>query len=289
MVGYLKAYFPDLRIFEYQDYKAFYCGICLDIKEEYGELSRFFLNYDITFMAILLSSYEQESVQTGTHRCILNPIQKKKIHRSEYTKYFAAMNMIFAYHKLDDSKKDDHSKVSAALELLMKRKYKQVRLEYPRETAIFDTYMKKLNECEANQSNDYEYLGEIFGDALQQIIEPKVVVEKERPLVGKLFYYIGQWIYNIDALDDLEDDIKNDQFNPFRELYEKDQEHFLSIVEQYFNRLLFGMIATYDEMEIMAHPGIINNVICIALRRKTSDILTKYKKEKEAGTCKENN
>ena len=54
MFGYVMANRPELKIREYDRYRAYYCGLCRALKKEYGLLGRLTLNYDMTFLVMLL-------------------------------------------------------------------------------------------------------------------------------------------------------------------------------------------------------------------------------------------
>lgn len=290
MIGYLKAYFPDLRMYEYKQYKAFYCGICLDMKDELGELPRFLLNYDVTFMAIVMTAVMGESVEQGTHRCILNPFQKKMIYRNQWTNYVAKLNLLFSYMKIEDDIRDDHSMRSKAAKIALKRKYEKVVKQYKREAKIIEQYNETLLSYEAQKSSQYEQMGQAFGTCLRDLFEPLIKEETTKKAVGNLFYEIGQWIYNIDALDDVREDEAEKSFNPFLPRYQENPEAMLKEAETYFSKLLFRLLQCYDELNLSSYEGIINNVICVAIRRKTSDVLSKYKGEDccEKTKCKNN-
>ena len=56
MFGYVVAHKPELKIREFNKYKAYYCGLCKVLRENYGFLGQLTLTYDMTFLVILLSS-----------------------------------------------------------------------------------------------------------------------------------------------------------------------------------------------------------------------------------------
>ena len=53
MFGYIRPDAGQLRVCEYETYRAVYCGICHALKEHFGTLSTLSLNYDFTFAALL--------------------------------------------------------------------------------------------------------------------------------------------------------------------------------------------------------------------------------------------
>ena len=58
MFGYVRPRRDELRMREYDRYHAAYCGVCRSLGREYGFFSRFLVNYDMTFLYLLLASVE---------------------------------------------------------------------------------------------------------------------------------------------------------------------------------------------------------------------------------------
>ena len=56
MFGTLIASASSLSEEEMKRYKACYCGLCRSLKQRYGQFSRLTLNYDMTFLILLLQS-----------------------------------------------------------------------------------------------------------------------------------------------------------------------------------------------------------------------------------------
>ena len=51
--GYVLPLTAELKVREWHAYRAYYCGLCKELKREYGFLSRFLLNYDLVLPALL--------------------------------------------------------------------------------------------------------------------------------------------------------------------------------------------------------------------------------------------
>ena len=54
MFGYVRPNRDELKVRELRDYEALYCGLCHALGRRHGFFARFFLNYDFTFLAMLL-------------------------------------------------------------------------------------------------------------------------------------------------------------------------------------------------------------------------------------------
>ena len=108
MFGYVKINKMDLTFREYEHYRGYYCGLCKCLKDNHGEISRLSLNYDITFLALILSAIYRPKSNVIEEGCITNPFKKKKKIINEITEYAASMNVLLAYYKLEDNIKDDN-------------------------------------------------------------------------------------------------------------------------------------------------------------------------------------
>ncbi len=66
MFGYVRPLKGDLRVREYESFKAVFCGLCHSLSKNCGFAARFIVNYDLAFMAVLLSGGEKPSFLTRT-------------------------------------------------------------------------------------------------------------------------------------------------------------------------------------------------------------------------------
>ena len=54
MLGYVRPVRDELKVKEWKYYRAAYCGVCDAMGRRMGLTARMFLNYDFTFLAMLL-------------------------------------------------------------------------------------------------------------------------------------------------------------------------------------------------------------------------------------------
>ena len=76
MFGYIRIGKPELKVKEYDMYKAVYCSLCRELGKEYGFFTRFTLSYDFTFLALLELSLREDFCGTHRKRCVCNPLKK---------------------------------------------------------------------------------------------------------------------------------------------------------------------------------------------------------------------
>ncbi len=94
MFGYIIVHKPELKVREYETYKASYCGLCRSLKKRHGRIGQMTLSYDMTFLALLLTGlYEPETI-TGCERCIAHPVNRHHFRQNQYFDYAADMNVL---------------------------------------------------------------------------------------------------------------------------------------------------------------------------------------------------
>ena len=75
MFGYVLPPLEELPKEEAERVRRAYCGRCQTLGRRYGPAARFILNYDFTFLAILLSQGGPRSVDS--RRCFASPFKKR--------------------------------------------------------------------------------------------------------------------------------------------------------------------------------------------------------------------
>ena len=76
MFGYIRVSKPELKIKEYEMYKAVYCSLCKKLGKDYGFFSRFALSYDFTFTALTELALSESFCGTYRKNCTFNPLKK---------------------------------------------------------------------------------------------------------------------------------------------------------------------------------------------------------------------
>ena len=79
MFGYVTPLKNELKVKDFDLFRAYYCGLCHEIKKNFGNIPRLTLNYDMTFLAILLDSLNDTTLNINEIRCLFHPIYKRNI------------------------------------------------------------------------------------------------------------------------------------------------------------------------------------------------------------------
>ena len=77
MFGYVRAYKPELKVKEYELYRASYCGLCRSMGKCTGQCSRMTLSYDFAFLAIFRFALLGGELSFDKKRCLAHPFEKR--------------------------------------------------------------------------------------------------------------------------------------------------------------------------------------------------------------------
>ena len=148
MFGYINVNRKELNAEDEKTYQAYYCGLCRQLKNEAGIKGQMLLNYDMTFLLILLTGLYELEHEEISYRCAVHPAAKKTAYINAATEYAAAMDIVLSYHSLQDDYEDEGSHIKQAMAKALLKDYKRISIRYPRQVQAVEEYMKKLAvEC----------------------------------------------------------------------------------------------------------------------------------------------
>lgn len=230
MFGYVKIYPPELKIKDYNKYKAYYCGLCNVLKEQHGRLGQITLTYDMTFLIILLNSLYEREIKKNQKRCLIHPIKKRNMIYNEITEYVGDMNILLTYYHLLDDWQDEKSLPGLAGTKILKKDYEKIFLKYPRQCQEISNALNRLQICEINNETDIDTVSGCFGELMAELFVYRQDLWESS--LRKIGFFLGKFIYIIDAYEDLEKDIKNNNYNPLKSIsnnryYEDDCKNML--------------------------------------------------------------
>ncbi len=222
LFGYIKPYRPELKIKEAEEYRSIYCGLCKELGKSYGIFAKMTLSYDFAFMAMLFMSLESDICPSFEKcRCIAHPFKKQcRCCENRATSLAAKAAMILIYYKLLDNIEDKgfFKKTGSLLLLPFASSARKKALATGEEAAAIDFAAKAMTESqrklEAENCPIADKAAEPTAIFLQRVITLINKPELERVL-SRFGYLLGRYIYLCDALDDLEDDRKKGNYNPF--------------------------------------------------------------------------
>ncbi len=273
MFGYIKAAKPELKIKEFEAYKAVYCTLCKKLGKSYGILSRFTLSYDFTFLAMLNMALKDGCPTYERKICAFNPLKKcNYCKETEDFKMPSAAAMILLYYKILDNISDEKGVKKLGhlfLKPIFSGAHKKAARAYPQIEEWVREYVNTQARLEKENCGSLDVAADPSALMLSKLFTLCSDDEKQKRVLERLGYCMGRYIYILDAVNDLSKDIKSGSYNVFKNSDEK--EAFDKAKAQlYF--CISEAAKAFELLEIKKYETILGNIIYLGLERNLEEL-----------------
>ena len=281
MFGYVKTATSELRLREYECYRAYYCGLCKTMGKCTGQCSRLSLSYDFVFLAAVRCSLAGEEPDVKRFRCLLHPTRRRRmVKKSPQLSYCADASALLAAAKIDDDLADERGfrRLRAFFrKLFFAGAARRARRRHPELYRRIGEELAALRAMEQDATLiSADAPAEVFGMILAAIFSEELSGDAAR-IAAAIGDAVGRWIYLADAADDLPADAKKGRYNPLLRLFGKEP------TEADWETIRLGLSATlsraqraFELMDSFPCPElreILSNILYIGLP-KTAEKLT---------------
>lgn len=256
MFGYVMANVPELSKEQKNRYMAVYCGICRQIRKDYGNVARLTLSYDMAFLALILMSLYEPAETGGKRACCLHPVKPRPWVDSEFIRYGADMNVLLAYFNARDDYQDEGHAASKIAADALKKHIRRLEKAYPRQYRAIEEAMEKLHALEKENCPNPDLPASTFGQLMGELF----VVKEDRwggdlRTVG---HHLGRYIYLADAAVDYRRDKRKKQYNPFLAMgMEENPRQW----EQYLVLEMGRCMQSYEHLPLVQDKAILDNIL----------------------------
>ena len=287
MFGYININQKELSEESKKIYQAYYCGLCQKLKTNCGTKGQMLLSYDLTFLIVLLTGlYELENTETE-FTCPLHPTKKRRAYINEATEYAADMNLILAYQNLLDDWKDEKSYTKKAFVKILDKDYTRIVSKYPRQVRALEEFMRKTAEAEKNKETNLDLVAGLTGEMLGEIMCWREDEWQEE--MRTLGFYMGKFIYLMDAYEDYEADQKKNCYNPLVYMEKENDQEFDTFCKLLLTSMMSECAKSFERLPILLHADILRNILYSGVwsryeylqlrKKKLEEKKTKRKKE----------
>lgn len=294
MFGYVKVCKAELRMREYEEYKAVYCTLCRVLGEEYGFAARGLLSYDACFYVLLQDCAESgENPEYKAGRCRFNPLKKCNYQTNcgESYRAAAALTVLMSYQKMRDNITDGKGLKKLAAYMVspyLRGKYKKAKARYPQFAEAVEQAMTAQANLEKEGCVSTDRAADPSAKALAAVCTAFVQSETQKRIIERVAYCVGRFVYLLDAYDDLADDLKNGTYNPFLQKYEiRDAAKLCDAVLH--ENILRSLHMTANEAAVSfhlltgeVHRGILENILQDGLETASTAVRKKYEEVNES-------
>lgn len=277
MFGYIVTNKKELKPEDSKRYQAFYCGLCRALKERYGKAGQVTLNYDMTFLTILLNALYEPKLREERHACIVHPTKLHDMYLNEVTDYTSDMGVLLSYYNLMDDWKDDCNAKSKALAKMLEQHYAALRECHPRQVRAVEEYVRELTACETEGDYSLDRAAGLTGTMMAEIMVWKEDIWESD--LRRMGFFMGKFIYLMDAYEDVQRDIKSGSYNPWKQYYKNEStEKFNQRVEDILNLMMAETAKAFEKLPIIQDVDILRNILYAGSWNKFE--LMKRKREK---------
>lgn len=217
MFGYIKICKPEMKVKEYEIYRAVYCSLCKKLGRSYGLLPRFMLSYDFTFLGLLSLSMRDGCEGFKPGRCAFNPLKKcNYCNDSTALDMPAAAAVIMTYYKIHDNVSDERGIKKLGfvfLKFLYSPCFKKAVKKHPEIKQICSEYIDTQREIESSGCDSLDKAADPTAKALDRIFSLCSDNSVQKRVLARLGYCMGRYIYLLDAACDLPKDIEKSEYN----------------------------------------------------------------------------
>lgn len=257
MFGYVVINKPELKFKEFDVYKSFYCGLCYSLRSRYGFVGKFTLSYDMTFLVMLLTSLYEPKVAHSEHKCIRHPLKAQPMSSSIYSDYVADMNILLSYYKAMDDWNDDRSVLKLAFAKLLNTKHPDDSFDYAAKADSISSLLTELGTREKENETNIDVMAGLFGRIMSVLFVPKD--DQWAASLSRIGFFLGKFIYILDAYDDLEEDIKKNHYNPFKSIC--NEQGFDDRIKGMLQMMMAECSKEFEYLPILENAEILRNIL----------------------------
>ena len=205
--------------------------------------------------------------------------------------FVSTLAMIMLYYKLKDNCHDSKGikKLGAFLiKLIFTPCYKKAKKIQPDMDKQIGDSIKNQAILEKENCDSIDRAADPTATALGAIFKILAQSQSQQIVLQKLGFLIGRWVYLIDALDDLESDIKQGAYNPFARkfnLSKKSTSAQIQSAKEYaigtINLTAGELSNTYELLETQRYKDILDNIIYLGLPQAKKEAWQKSKNKEK--------
>lgn len=277
MFGYIIVNKPEMKFKEFDVYRSYYCGLCHALKENYGAKGQLTLSYDMTFLAILLTSLYEPETKSDQTRCILHPLEKHTYVENKMIEYVADMNALLSYLKCLDDWEDEKKLHRLVFAKLLEGKTEERKRLYQDKMRNIYMQMQKISELEKENCQDVDTMAATFGRVMAEIVACKEDEWSEN--LRALGFYLGQFIYLVDAYEDIEEDMKKKRYNPLSSRYSLPD--FEEECHSILTMIMANCCMEFEKLPILENVDILRNILYSGVWCRYETVREKREKEEK--------
>lgn len=268
MFGYVRFSKGEMKVKEYETYRAVYCSLCKYMGKKYGVISRLTLSYDFTFLAVLNIALSENCPAFKGGRCTFNPLKKCNYCKENSDLDMpAAAAVITVYNKVLDNIKDKRG-IKKLPYILIKPFVSAMRKKAAKAYPNIDNYLKAFMEnqaaVEAAAEQSLDKAADPTAKALGFLLTLCSADKTQKRVLERIGYCIGRYIYLLDAACDFEEDKTAGTYNVLSFSCKERQQAAKRVIPQLYTSVNEAAKA-FELLALKRYKPILGNIIYVGL------------------------
>lgn len=279
MFGYVLPQKCEMKVKDFEAYRAYYCGVCKQLGRSYGTASRFLLNYDLVLLGVLTDALSGEMPTAKREGCFATPLAKRQTFYATRGLQLAATGLVLlSYYRLQDSLQDEKHLKRAGYALAapaLRGMHKKAAAALPAEDAVVAAQMQRQQALEAAGCQNVDEAADPTAHMCAALFAEAAQDDETRHTLYRLGLFAGQVVYLLDAAEDYADDEKQGKYNVFL----AGNVPQVQAVEQVRTRcnMAAGEIARcYSQLKPKQYKDILDNIFYLGLPSGIAGAGTKH-------------
>lgn len=277
MFGYIIVNKQEMKFRDFELYQSYYCGFCRKLKEKYGIRGQLTLSYDMTFLILLLSGLYEAQETAGSCKCVAHPFDRHSTRSNQFTEYAADMNVILTYYHCMDDWEDEKKLLKRGYAGVLKSAFQKAESLYPEKAKRIERELVQLKKYERDRERNLDMPAGCFGNIMAEIFAYRNDEWQEE--LQKMGFYLGKFIYLMDAYEDIEKDEKNGCYNPFAFSYK--EEGFEEEVRHILRMMMAECSKSFEKLPILEYTEILRNILYSGVWCRFEYVRGKRKEQQE--------
>lgn len=220
MIGYLRPYLPELKIQDYRTYRSYCCGMCSQLRMDYGLSARKLLNHDMVLFALLADSLAGREATTVQYTCPHHWFKKQKmLSHTKGIRFASQVEVILAWHQTnsyDPWKLGFRARMRFWFEkFVLKSAYARAMADGRSIERLMLQERDHAAALELAHCTDYDAACEPSGNFYGALFAACAPDESSIKPLRRLGFYVGKIYYLLESAEQFESDRISGRYNIF--------------------------------------------------------------------------
>lgn len=128
---------------------------------------------------------------------------------------------------------------------------------YKEKVELISWYLDELQQYEETGETNIDLVAGSFGKIMSVLFTPKD--DQWAPILSRMGFFLGKFIYILDAYKDLEKDLKKGSYNPFKNICK--DEDFDDRIKQMLTMMMAACSKEFEFLPILDNANILRNIL----------------------------